>query len=84
MDGPNVDWKMLDLIVEDRNTNETSKFAGCGKRLVNFKCWNSEKNVSMLATTVAKIQERSPPKYNFARKLASLVPRVMVSNQTKL
>ena len=34
----------------------------------------------MLATTVAKIQERSPLKYKFARKLASLVPRVMVSN----
>ena len=35
---------------------------------------------SMLATTVAKIQERSPLKYNFARKLASLDPMVMVSN----
>ena len=35
---------------------------------------------SMLATTVAKIQERSPLKYNFARKLASLDSRVMVSN----
>ena len=35
----------------------------------------------MLATTVAKIQERSPLKYNFARKLASLDPRVMVSNR---
>ena len=35
---------------------------------------------SMLATTVAKIQERSPLKYNFARKLASLDPRIMVSN----
>ena len=23
MDGPNVNWKMLDLIVEDRNSNET-------------------------------------------------------------
>ena len=34
----------------------------------------------MLATTVAKIQERSPLKYNFARKLASLDARVMVSN----
>ena len=34
----------------------------------------------MLATTVAKIQERSPHKYNFARKLASLDPRVLVSN----
>ena len=34
----------------------------------------------MLATTVAKIQERSPLKYNFARKLASLDPKVMVSN----
>ena len=34
----------------------------------------------MLATTVAKIQERSPLKYNFARKLANLDPRVMVSN----
>ena len=29
MDGQNVNWKMLDLIVEDRNSNETSKFAGC-------------------------------------------------------
>ena len=35
---------------------------------------------SMLATTVAKIQERSPLKYNFVRKLASLDPRVMMSN----
>ena len=35
---------------------------------------------SMLATTVAKIQERSPLKYNFTRKVASLDPRVMVSN----
>ena len=35
---------------------------------------------SMLATTVAKIQERSPLKYNFARKLGSLDPRVMMSN----
>ena len=34
----------------------------------------------MLATTVAKIQERIPLKYNFARKLASLDPRIMVSN----
>ena len=34
----------------------------------------------MLATTVAKIQERRPLKYNVARKLASLGPRVMVSN----
>ena len=23
MDGPNINWKMLDLIVEDRNSNET-------------------------------------------------------------
>ena len=36
--------------------------------------------MSLLATTVAKIQERSPLKYNFTRKLASLDPRVMVSN----
>ena len=35
---------------------------------------------SMLATTVVKIQERSPLKYNLARKLASLDPRVMVPN----
>ena len=35
---------------------------------------------SMLATTVAKIQERSLLKYNSVRKLASLDPRVMVSN----
>ena len=35
---------------------------------------------SVLATTVAKIQERSPLKYNFARKLGSLDPRVMMSN----
>ena len=36
--------------------------------------------MSLLATTVAKIQERSPFKYNFAKKLASLDPKVMVSN----
>ena len=35
---------------------------------------------SMLATTVVKIQDRSPLKYNFARELASLDPRVMMSN----
>ena len=35
---------------------------------------------SMLTTTVAKIQERSPFKYTFARKLANLDPRVMVPN----
>ena len=35
---------------------------------------------STLVTTIAKIQERSPRQYNFARKLASLDPRVMVSN----
>ena len=35
---------------------------------------------SMLATTIAKIQERSPLKYNFSRKLASLDPKVMASN----
>ena len=35
---------------------------------------------SMLATTVARIEERSPLKYNFAGKLTSLDPRVMVSN----
>ena len=23
MDGPNINWKMLDIIVEDRNSNET-------------------------------------------------------------
>ena len=37
----------------------------------------------MLAKTVAKIQERSPLMYNFARKLASLDPRVKVSNPDK-
>ena len=34
----------------------------------------------MLQTTVPKIQERSPLKYNLARKLVSMDPRVMVSN----
>ena len=38
---------------------------------------------SMLVTTVTKIQERSPLKYNLARRLSSLDPRVMVSNQEK-
>ena len=38
----------------------------------------------MLATTVAKIQESSPLKYNFARKLPSLDPRVMVSNPDQI
>ena len=34
----------------------------------------------MLHTTVSKIQERSPLRYNLARKLVSMDPRVMVSN----
>ena len=47
---------MPSFVPLDQNTTFTKR-----KRLVNFKCWNSEKNVSlMLATTVAKIQERSP------------------------
>ena len=38
---------------------------------------------SILVTTVTKIQERRPLKYNLARKLSSLDPRVMVSNPEK-
>ena len=34
----------------------------------------------MPQTTVSKIQERSPLKYNLARKLVSMDPRLMVSN----
>ena len=34
----------------------------------------------MLQTTVSKVQERSPLKYNLARKLVSMDPRLMVSN----
>ena len=34
----------------------------------------------MLQTTVPKIQERSPLKYNLARKLVCMDPRLMVSN----
>ena len=34
----------------------------------------------MLQTTVSKMQERSPLKYNLARKLVSMDPRLMVSN----
>ena len=34
----------------------------------------------MLQTTVSKIQERSPLKYNLARKLVSMDPMLMVSN----
>ena len=33
----------------------------------------------MLAIIVTKIQERSPLKYNFARKLVSLDPRLIVA-----
>ena len=33
----------------------------------------------MLASIVAKIQERSPLKYNFARKLISLDPRLIAT-----
>ena len=33
----------------------------------------------MLATIVTEIQERSPLKHNFARKLASLYPRLIVA-----
>ena len=39
MDGPNVNWKMLDLMVEDRNSNETyPKFldvGSCGLHVVH-------------------------------------------------
>ena len=34
----------------------------------------------MLQTTVSKMQEKSPLKYNLARKLVSMDPRLMVSN----
>ena len=34
----------------------------------------------MLQTTVSKVQEKSPLKYNLARKLVSMDPRLMVSN----
>ena len=34
----------------------------------------------MLQTTVSKIEERSPLKYNLARNLVSMDPRLMVSN----
>ena len=34
----------------------------------------------MLQTTVSKMQEKSPIKYNLARKLVSMDPRLMVSN----
>ena len=109
MDGPNVNWKMLDLIVKDRNSNETYPnlldVGSCSLHVVHgtFRTGFATKTTSekvykekkisqlqvlefrkvcesMLATTVAKIQERSRLKYNFARKLASLDPRVMVSN----
>ena len=94
LEGANSAYKIAKLNVLDSATHVAPSEVDIGfaakttlekvykeKKLVNFKCWNSEKNVSlMLATTVAKIQERSPLKYNFARKLASLDPRVMVSN----
>ena len=38
----------------------------------------------MLASTVAKIQERSPLKYSLARKLVSLDPQKMVSTPEEL
>ena len=39
---------------------------------------------TMLAAIVTKIQERSPLKYSFARKLISLDPRLIAPNQTEL
>ena len=39
---------------------------------------------AMLATIVTKIQERSPLKYNFVRKLAHLDPRLIVIEPDKL
>ena len=38
----------------------------------------------MLAAIVAKIQERSPLKYSFARKLACLDPRLTVTEPDKV
>ena len=50
-----------------------------GKKLRQLQVEVKKECCAMLATIVTKIQERSPLKYNFAIKLASLDPRLMVA-----
>ena len=50
------------------------------KKLSQLQMYEFKKECyAMLATIVTKIQARSPPKYNFARQLASLDPRLIVA-----
>ena len=94
LEGANSAYKIAKLNVLDSATHVAPSEVDIGfaakttlrkftkrKRLVNFQVLEFRKECeSMLVTTAAKIQERSSLKYNFARKLASLDPRVMVSN----
>ena len=49
------------------------------KKLSQLQMYELKKECSaILATIVTKIQEKSPLKYNFARKLTSLDPRLIV------
>ena len=51
------------------------------KKLSQLQIYEFKKECcAMVATIVTKIQERHPLKYNFARKLASLDPRLIVAN----
>ena len=94
LEGANSAYKIAQLNVLDSATHVAPSEVGIGyaakttlekvykeKKISQLQVLEFRKECeSMLATTVAKIQERSPLKYNFARKLASLDPRVMVSN----
>ena len=52
-----------------------------GKRVSQLQVLEFRKECEvMLQTTVSKMQERSPLKYNLAKKLVSMYPRLMVSN----
>ena len=52
-----------------------------GKRISQLQVLEFRKECEvMLQTTVSKMQEKSPLKYNLARKLVSMDPRLMVSN----
>ena len=94
LDGANSAYKIAKLNVFDSATHVAPSEVDTGFAVrTTLENVYKEKKISLLqvlefrkewesrlATTVANIQERSPLKYNLARKLASLDPNVMVSN----
>ena len=90
LEGANSAYKIAKLNVLDSATHVAPSEVDIGfAAKTTLEKVYKEKKISQLQvlefrkeceSMLAKIQERSPLKYNFARKLGSLDPRVMVSN----